>query len=423
MRNLGHGQSVVCFAPPEVHNSILSLVQKPPSQIDISHVIQWTLEKTCLHIEQERALWASRGLNHTKRRLAQKRLLLSAGTEDATQIVRCNEVKGFLDRVKDREALSLEEMYFDTKDKTADLPYGFEDDVDDSSAQILLSEWRKLGHAKQQTSTLQEEQEREVAHETEKERQIQRPRKIEPREHSVHPAVRSIITNGQLPTYRDGFKPVLESLQRTTAKELYIPSLKTPVFATDDFIHAVQTKPYDNFIRPVNWVLVGQGSASADVLLLSPYEANELLPAIRESSNVSLQVYAPRTSKSMYAFSRLDFLSINRSPIRPAVETLCTLNLFAGMLYFDSFQEYQEFCQFCGLIGGKFMVTPNTRVFKPGFESLTDWREDRISSAFEKSPLPLINALLGMRRKGDDWASTHVGRIVEARDLKEEVDF
>lgn len=421
MRNLGHGHSIICFAPPEVHNSILSLFPKSPSQIDISHVIQWTLEQTCRHIERERALWASRGLNHTKRRLARDRLLLKAGSEDVTQIVRSDGVEEYLDRVKDRETLSLEEMYFDSKDKTSDLPYGFKDEIDDPAAQKLFSEWRKLDNVTQQTSMLQEEQEREVAHEIEQERQIQRPREIKPRKHSLHQIVKDFIRNGRLPTNKEELELVFESLRHTTATKLYIPQFKASVFATDDFIHAVQTKPYDDYIRPVNWVLVGKGSAGADVVLLSPYEANELLPEMRKSPNVSLHVYAPRTSKSMFSFGRLDFLSTSLDHSIPAGNTLTTLNLFAGMSYFDSFPEYQEFCCFCGLIGGTVTATSNTHVSSEGFVRPSGRSVDWVS-VFQKSPLPLIKALLGMRRKGDDWTTTHMGQIVDARVLNKE-DF
>ncbi|MCJ1462481.1 hypothetical protein MMC07_001083 [Pseudocyphellaria aurata] len=421
MRNLGHGQSIICFAPPEVHESILNLVQKPASQIDISHVIQWTLEQTCRHIRRERALWTSRGLNHTKRRLAYDRLLLNAGSEDATKIVHCDGVEEFLDRVKDREALSLEEMYSGSKEKTEDLPYEFEDDIDDSIAQRLFSEWRKLDKATQETSKLHEEQEREVAHEIEQERQIQRPPEIEPKKHKIHQVVRNFILTGRLSSTRDGLKPAFECFQHTTADGLYFPALETPVFATDDFIHAVHTTPYDDYIRPVSWVLVGKGGALAEVLLLSPYEANELLPMIRDHPHVSLHVYAPRTSKSMFSFGRLDFLSTSRDPSRLAATTLIALNLFAGTSYFDSFQEYQEFCNFCDLIGGTATALSNSLVTNEGFV-LPAGRSAEWDSAFQKSPLPLIKALLGMRRKGDDWTDTHMGRIVDARVLRE-ADF
>lgn len=419
MRNLGHGQSIICFAPPEVHNSIISLVQKISSQIDIAHVIQWTLEQTCLHIDRERALWVSRGLNHTKRRLAHDHLLQQAGSEDATQIVQCDAVEEYLDRVKDREALSLEEMYFDTKDKDTDLPYGFKDDIDDRIAQKLFSEWRNLENTMQQTSALQEEQEREVAHEIEQERQIQRPGRVEPRKHSIHLIVREFICNGRLPTKRDGLKAVFKSLQHTTAKEVYIPLFETPVFATDDFIHTVKLQPYDNYIRPVNWILVGEGGASAEVLLLSPYEVNELLPSIRKSPRVSLHVYAPRTSRSMFSFGRLDFLSTDRSHTSLATTTLTTLSLFAGTSYFDSFQEYQEFCQFCGLIGGTAAALSSKYVSTENFVRPSG-RSKGWVSVFQKSPLPLIKKVLGMRRKGDDWTTTHMGRIFDVRVLKEE---
>lgn len=422
MRNLGHGQSIVCFAPPEVHRGILSLGRRPKIGTDISDVIRWVLEQTCSHIDRERALWVSRGLSHTKRRLAHDRLRLEAGGEDASQIFHCDAVEQYLSHVKDREALTLEEMYsHDWKNKTKDLPYDFSDDIDDPIARSLFSEWQQLNKAAKQLSVLQEEQEREVAHEIEQERQVQRPPKIKPREHKVDVAVIDFIQNGFV---HDGSKRILESLQLTSAKKHNIPALESRVFASHDFIHAVETRPYDDYIRPVNWILVGKGGAGGDIMLLSPYEANELLPTIRQSPHVSLNLYAPRTSKSMISFSRLDFLAtIPSAPTFPP-GTLSALNLFAGTLYFDSFGEYQQFCDLCGLIGGggtAALASSAPDVSSEGFVHPDSRLAVGWSCAFQSSPLPLIRALLGMRRKGDDWSATHMGQIVDARVLGEDV--
>ena len=338
MRKLGQGQSVVCFAPPEVHRSILNLAPRPNIGTDISDDLRWTLEQTCLHIDRERALWVSRGLNHTKRRLAHDRLLLEAGSDDASKIFYCKSVEQYLSNVKDRDALSLEEMYFDNwKNEAKDLPHGFSSDIVDSVARRLFSEWRQLDNTGKLVFTLQEEQEREVAQEVEQESQVQRPPMIKPRNHTIHDAVKIFIRNGFILDPRDGLKPIMESLYHTSAKKHHVPQLGSRVFATDDFIHAVMTWSYDDYIRPVNWILVGKGGAGGDLLILSPYEANELLPTIRQSPNVSLNLYAPRTAKSTISFSQLDFLATNPSPITFQPGDLTALNLFAGALYFDSF--------------------------------------------------------------------------------------
>lgn len=194
MCKLGHGQSIVCFAPPEVHRSILNSAQTPNIGTDISDVLCWTLEETCLHIDRERVLWVFKGLNHSKRRLAHDRPFLHSNSADVSQIVQSDAVEPYLNPIKDREALSLEEMYFDGIEKSTNLPCGFSDDTNDAVSQNLLSEWRQLDQTAKQFSALQEEQEREVAHEMEQEHQVQRPPKTNQRGHTVHTAVRNFFS-------------------------------------------------------------------------------------------------------------------------------------------------------------------------------------------------------------------------------------
>jgi len=53
LRQLAISQSVIFFAPPEVHQSILNLRGKTGlDHIDSHDVIIWLLEQTCCNIEQ-----------------------------------------------------------------------------------------------------------------------------------------------------------------------------------------------------------------------------------------------------------------------------------------------------------------------------------------------------------------------------------
>ena len=74
----------------------------------------------------------------------------------------------------------------------------------------------------------------------------------------------------------------------------------------------------------------------------------------------------------------------------------------------------------CGLIGGTAARTSSALdVSSDGFVHPDSRRAIGWSCAFQTSPLPLIKALLGMRRKGDDWSATHMGQIIDARVLGE----
>ena len=63
LRQLATTQSVTFFAPPEVHQSILDLCQKGPTElINSSHVVRWLLEQTCSGIEQLQPLYYAQGM-------------------------------------------------------------------------------------------------------------------------------------------------------------------------------------------------------------------------------------------------------------------------------------------------------------------------------------------------------------------------
>ncbi|KAJ5158974.1 uncharacterized protein N7500_008625 [Penicillium coprophilum] len=95
----------------------------------------------------------------------------------------------------------------------------------------------------------------------------------------------------------------------------------------------------DAFQRPVRWILTSSTLSSlgsvrivTDMIIISPYEARCLLPAIRHSTAVTLHQYAPRQSCT---FDSLDKLCLHSIPERAvAIEVpdalRMELNLFQG---------------------------------------------------------------------------------------------
>lgn len=68
LRQLGTTQSVVWFAPPEVHQSILDVRQKKSGDsINSYDVVHWLLEQTCVQIEQLQPLYISQGNDFCRR--------------------------------------------------------------------------------------------------------------------------------------------------------------------------------------------------------------------------------------------------------------------------------------------------------------------------------------------------------------------
>jgi hypothetical protein len=172
------------------------------------------------------------------------------------------------------------------------------------------------------------------------------------------------------------------------------------------------------FMRPVNWILSSGSGKDSIVVVISPYEANELLPNIRKSNKVRLHIYAPRVTFSMRSFSDLTFYSIPDSveerwsaPAHIRTE----LDLFAGQLYFDTTAEYERLCVLLGLS----RAHPGAeRIEVDGFV-LPAYRTGK-DSPFARSRIPVLRTLIRLRRKGMGYHGTHLGQILNGKSLSEE---
>lgn len=104
LRQLAISQSIVFFAPPEVHQSILNFRGKVAKDVIDSHdVIVWLLEQTCCNIEQLQPLYISQGLEYCRRRLAAQR------NPDASS--QPDQRKAYLKVLEQPERYSLENLY------------------------------------------------------------------------------------------------------------------------------------------------------------------------------------------------------------------------------------------------------------------------------------------------------------------------
>jgi hypothetical protein len=193
----------------------------------------------------------------------------------------------------------------------------------------------------------------------------------------------------------------------------------TPL-ASADFTTAVNGSggALTDFLRPVNWILSSGSGKDSIVVVISPYEANELLPIIRKSDKVRLHIYAPRVTFAMRSFSDLTFYSIPNSPTErwsaPA-HVVTELNLFAGQLFFDSKAEYERVCVLLAL---SWAHPKAEKVELDGFV-LPAYRTGK-DSPFLKSMIPILKKLIELRQKGKGYHRTHMGQILSGKPLSEE---
>ncbi|KAF9894293.1 hypothetical protein FE257_007796 [Aspergillus nanangensis] len=394
--------SLCYISPPEVGHSITIRVNETNS----FHVIQWALEQTSESLKALSPLWASHGLQYYKRIKLWDTLV--NGNETQQEVV---------SKLQEPEARTLSQLYapwdpsqFETIDN--------QHDRDDPIIQELL----RL-HVGQAHARLHEEQERQVSHEVQREQQVYRPPKVSPQDHKLHGDIHKFVKNGKFPAREtSAVQPAFEALRQSSLGEYNIPSYLAPgLYATSDFIQTVDHGEWamaDEFSRPVRWVV--SNCHNSDLLLISQFEANELLPAIQGSRKTKLHVYTARTTKGMRSFRDLRFLHIGAHFNRQvSLETTRSLELFAGSLYFQSYSEYEDFRHFLGLVTNQHNCIPEDRVSQEGFVDQLTRQEFGwpVQSPFDSSPIQFLSALFNLRSKGHGYDQTHVGVILGARAL------
>ncbi|KAH7912069.1 hypothetical protein BJ138DRAFT_1112671 [Hygrophoropsis aurantiaca] len=437
MRKLGKGHSVMFFASTQVDRAIRHSVSKnAQDEIQVSDILHWTMLETCADIQHRASHWAKQGADHHARYKAWSNFNVGA---DITELK-----SSWLQE----EARSVEEMYAphsQSRNLALEIPE-------------IRERCRQLGIVSLSDTGMDEEQEREVAHEIEQEHHGERPPQVPPAAHKIHSDVESFIHTGYIPYKSTVFTPIFDTLNRTTAIFAERAPWSPYLLATEDYKQTVQVdggddpkvNALDAYIRPMHWVL--SSSTSRFLVLISPFEANYFLPELRGGQNVRLHMYTPRVTQQMRPCDDLRLYCIPplptepETPIEPLPDLLrLQLNLFAGQLYFSNREMYIQLCAFLGVYAGT-----QTLNRESGSEDAGDGDDDvgfevqcdgfikpdhrpsyqlqqlqlqngpagwLITSSFQNSPLSSVNKLTSIRRKGMSYASTHIGKILHAKVL------
>ncbi len=401
LRQLGQGQSLMFVAPPEVHHDIVAttaITSSPTGDLNGFNVIEWALRQSWQQIERNQPLHVVQGLNYHRREEALdglKQRLLSPDHEGATSA----DILG--NEIVEREAQSLHDLYAPNamRDYSESNLVKKSRSNPDPSVQELIKLWDQIDPRASRNANMHEELEREVGHEVEQEIQIERPPRATPEERKVDPKLLAFISTGTLSSAHSCSSVYLDVLQKSSSKRL-LASQSMPwqgLRVSSDFVKTVKgskTSANDDYLRPVHWLLVSKdATVRGVVLIVSQYEVNQCLDRIQAaSSRVTLISYEPRVTRSMVS---LDALQTHSLP--GAKEAWNTLNdtlrqklhLFAGQVYFTSFEEYELLVK---------------------------------SLASEHAaPLGFIREWIGIRRKGQNFLATHIGQVASGRVLHREM--
>lgn len=411
LRKLGHGQSVTFLVPEEIATKICGLTGKAVgSPITPNDVICWSVSETWQDLKRSMPLWAVQG----QRFESHKHLLNGASTTNA-------QAQSFLED----ESQGLEARYRPRRvgnDISSQL-VGW--DLANENIAEIVARCRTFEALGFQSAALSEEQERELAPEIEEERQIERPPRVTAETHFLHPDLMRLVNHGDMEINSTAFQPAFKALRYTSPAKLFDLehqwSFPADLLVTVDFMRTVQKPPEcsqatfvsDSYQRPVQFILT---TASPDhtestqtAVIISPFEANELLPRIQKTKKVTLHLFAPLSKIGFASLDRLMLYNVGRefNPSSISRSLTTQLNLFAGSLYLSSSEEYIELCDFLGLLCTS-SPKPGQQVHADGFIEPPCGRW-----GLKQSPVPFLRAFfMKIRREGQDIEKTHLGRLL-----------
>ncbi|UNI17476.1 hypothetical protein JDV02_003816 [Purpureocillium takamizusanense] len=415
MRKLGFGQSVVFCVPEEIETKMrdMAAAAAKDGPITVGNVLEWAIQGTWADTSRSIPLWATQGKTFARN----KSLWETIEREDGGLLVHGDTAKDFLED----EAQSLEVRYRPNHADRSRISEATEAPTDQAILDQVVQRCELYGETEISSSRLQEEQERELAPEIEQERQLERPRPANPAKHAVHNAVRKFVQTGIIDegTRDEAFALAFDVFRRTSASaHLDLDHFPQALLVTKDFERTVIPTPaagfcMDSYVRPVQWVL---SDRKTTFVILSPFEANELMTEIGASKAVTLHLFAPRTNQVLRPLDNLDLYTIPSAPVpfHPIpVRIRIELMLFSGQHYFDSYDQYVSVCDFLCLAHEA--TSGGRRVGPDGFIEPEDHPPGRdASSIFRESPVRFLKVLMTqVLRSGRDIEKTHLGRLLE----------
>lgn len=415
MRKLGQGQSVVFCISEEIQARILKLRKGGNDRpIEVLDVLAWAIHETFVDLHRSIPMWAVQGHRFEKQRVIWESVTNSDGIQ-----LPLEQAKEFLET----EMQSLDDRYRPRSTEEEPAKHSRFDETPRS--ELIWKRCVEFGNTELRSSVLWEEQERELSPEIVQERQIERPRPIEPGKHTIHPKVIKFVASG-LFDHSEPFFPAFQALGKTRAAQLLdISCFPDDVYVTQDFMSTViLTRDVDNddfYQRSVQWIL-SQAESDGTVLrlvIISPHEAQELKPQITRSKHVHMHLYTPLPS---LAYTSLESLKLYSVPVLP--DNWClpsrlrnVLNLFSGQLYITSQDDYHEVCTLLNL---SYRPTEDSVTVEPdGF--IVSRSGDALNN-FKKSPIVFLKALLAIRWNSEVNDKTHWGSILRG-ELLSQADF
>ncbi|KAF4624821.1 hypothetical protein G7Y89_g13348 [Cudoniella acicularis] len=439
MRQLKNSQSVVFFAPPEVHQSILDVRGKTSrGSIDSSDVIHWLLEQTCNGIEQLQPLYFSQGADFCTR--------TQAAIDNREFLTDVDQRENYLSVIKQFEQQTLEQLYgVKSTSRPAILPGTLSPEIAKFKKELdtRRRNFQDTGLAVHASALQEVEIQREVAYEVENVREVQKVTHYLPFSFpGVHRDILGFFKTGRLAADSVAYEPAFTALRRTSLGRKHgikVEGTTGKLYVSTEFTKTVKfpsEKFSDTFQRPVNWVL--WSSVYELAMIVIPEEAEHLLPLLHNVKSVPTHIIlysAPVTRGMLQKFNKLGYYSVPALP--PDWEApfwlRVELGIFAGRSYFE-YDEYLCLCKYLGVKekSGNLEEGKNDESIgssepdetsQSGSENVDSEVEANAPITFARKPLTFVHEWMAIRRKGLDFANTPMGYLCQGKILTPDHPF
>jgi hypothetical protein len=419
MRKLGQGQTVVFCISQEIQFKILSVRHKRGnSDITVEDVLLWSMSETHAETRRSMPLWTVQGERFVRQEQVWKGILKDGETSLS---------KVHAEKLLDEEAQSIDHRYRPRKNVDHPDQLAKSSNVDLKQISHRCRDFNGLSF---NSSTLQEEQERELSPETEQEREVPKPKSAKPAAHTLHKDVVKFALSGTINEKSKAYMPAFDSLKGTSASKVFPVSqlaghgqlLVTVDFATT-IQHGSSAFSSDTFQRPVQWLLTKSSGDTREVevlMVISPFEANALLPDISNAS-IAMHLYKPRCNSGYDPLDKIDLFTLSSNTTAPKLPRSLSvqLSLFAGQLYISSYNDYLEICRFLGLsttLVTSEMEQQGWKVATDGFIQSDGTGKTGGSSGLKQSPVGFFKVFMSkIRRNGDGISKTDMGHLLEGK--------
>ncbi|KAG8829423.1 hypothetical protein FRC17_006582 [Serendipita sp. 399] len=342
MRRLGNGHRLVFFMPDEVAMLVQEGDADSRQSLKTFNVVGWSIRETWRQMHVDISTWAMQGYSFASR---------EEGWRQMAERSLSNSTVANL--FYEQEGRTLASLYANFTHSTApwDVNQAPARGIQNQLLRTINQRCKEFGGLNSQMTSISEEKEIEMVHEKEQEREVQRAPSATPLEHQLHPRLVKWVKNGGRLPLNSAVFPAQDALKGTTldSQPRGFRDLFSSLYVTIDFCRVIQPKyaeAMNRFMRPVEWIVTPNTGTSSFMVLISPFEANALMPLFRRTSRLRLSPFAPRNNISMHSLEDLTWFTVCGNPINVALprQMVVPLNLFAGALFIRDQATYRYIC-------------------------------------------------------------------------------